>query len=140
MKNACIVVLGIALAAMTAAAWSQDSGSGSAAASGSGTGGTGVDSAVQSYGEGSAKTSHGLAAGLEEAFGGLTIEGGLAVGNHVAPDIALLGDADGDGDIILYTTADVGVPVKVRIHQTRIVSIERSGPIPVAVPRTYACG
>lgn len=81
----------------------------------------------------------GIGDNLEDAFGGLTIEDGLAVGDHVTPDFALLGEPDNRGDAIVFTIADTGIPVKVVVHRTRIASIEPSGPIPVAAPGTGAC-
>lgn len=138
-KSIRVLLITLALSALSLPAWSQRDGGGSIGGSGSGPGGTGVDSAVQSYGEASGKTSGGLASGLENAFGGLTIEDGLGVGDRITPDFALLGEPDSSGDAVVFTIADTGIPVRVIVHRERIASIEPSGPIPVIAPGVHAC-
>lgn len=108
--------------------------------SGSGVGGTGVDSAVQSYGEASNKTAGGLVRGLESAFSGLTIEEGLSVGDVLAPDLALLGDDQANGDVVLFTVSDSGRSVIVFIRNSKIASIELSAPLTPVAPSANACG
>ncbi|NGY04858.1 hypothetical protein [Solimonas terrae] len=137
MKIIRIVLSAAAFGALSTLAWAQNSGSGGA--SGSLPGGTGVDSGVQSMGEISSKSSRGLAGGLESVFGGLTILGGQGVGDRVGADFALLGDDEGTDDYVILTLADDGQPVKVVVHQLKIVSIDPVAPISVAVPIANAC-
>lgn len=146
MKSLKFIASVLLLAACPPLAWAQGSGSGagsgsgsgSGGGSGSGVGGTGLDSAVQSSGEASSKTSGGLGRGLEAAFGGLTILDGLGVGDVVAMDFVLLGDPGDDGYLI-RTLADTGEPVIVRVRGTRIASIERSAAVLPIFPPAHAC-
>lgn len=127
-------VVGMALAGMVFAELA------SAAGSGSGSGGTTVDSAVQAGGESSSKSSGGLTNGLEQAFGVLTIDGGLALGDVAAPEFILLGDRIPGGDVVIATVADDGTAVVVTVRDGKIVSIERDeNPRAPAKPLTKSC-
>jgi hypothetical protein len=126
--------LALALALAATFAWAQGSGGGT----GSAAGGTGIDSAVQSGGESSSKASRGLARGLEQAFGGLTILNGLRVGRIAPEDFILLGDLY-DGGYIIRTLSDAGDPVVVTVVEGRIESIKPSGPVPPQLPPGRVC-
>ncbi len=89
-------------------------------------------------GEASAKTSGGLVRGLQEAFAEYTIQDGLSVGDIVAMDFILLGDASADGSVVVLTLADTGETVVVTVNGTKIADI-RLGEHPSPMVGLNAC-